>query len=64
MNNVDNMKLRSKKVLKVIGKIPASLVWLSYVIILIILLGLLLVFFLVPYPYGSGETIFQHFVQN
>lgn len=56
----DRIELRSEKVRNIIGTIPTALVRWSFVIITIILVMLMLVVFLVPYPYGAGETIFQH----
>ena len=56
----DRMELRSEKVRNIIGTIPPALVCWSIVVIAIIFVGLLLVLFFVPYPYGEGETFFQH----
>jgi len=56
----DQIELRSEKVRKIIGTIPSALVRWSIVVIIIIIVMLILVVLLVPYPYGGGETIFQH----
>lgn len=56
----DRIELRSEKVRNIIGTIPTALVRWGFAIITIILVILMLVVFLVPYPYGTGETIFQH----
>lgn len=56
----NEIELRSEKVRKIIGTIPSTLVYWGISIIAIITLILTLVVTLVPYPYGEGETIFQH----
>ena len=56
----DRAELRSEKVRNIIGTIPPALVRWSIAVIVIIFIGLLLVLFFVPYPYGEGETFFQH----
>lgn len=56
----DRIELRSEKVRNIIGTIPPVLVRWGIAVITIILVILMLVVFLVPYPYGAGETIFQH----
>lgn len=57
----DQIELRSEKVRNIIGTIPSVLVRWGTVVIAIIFITLLLVVFLIPYPYGEGETILQHF---
>lgn len=59
-NNSDRIELRSEKVRNIIGTIPPALVRWGIVVIAIIFVMLMLVVFLVPYPYGDGETIFQY----
>lgn len=54
------IELRSEKVRNIIGTIPPVLVCWGIAVITFILVMLMLVVFLVPYPYGEGETIFQH----
>lgn len=56
----DKAELRSEKVRKLIGSIPSSLVYWGMVVIVVIVLMLIGVVCLVPYPYGAGETILQH----
>lgn len=60
MKTYDEMELRSEKVRKIIGTIPSTLVYWGISIIVFITIILTLVVTLVPYPYGEGETIFQH----
>lgn len=60
METYDEIELRSEKVRKIIGTIPSSLVYWGISIIVIIIIILTIVVTLVPYPYGDGETIFQH----
>lgn len=59
-DNYDRIELRSEKVRDIIGTIPPALVHWGIAVITIIFGILLLVVLLVPYPYGDGETIFQH----
>lgn len=54
------IELRSEKVRNIIGTVPPALVRWNIAVIAIILAILILVVFLVPYPYGDGETIFRH----
>ena len=58
----DLIELRSEKVRNIIGVIPSVLVRCSLAVIVVIFVILILVAFLVPYPYGNGESIFRHFV--
>lgn len=57
---LDRIELRSEKVRNIIGTIPPALVRWGIAIIVVIIITLMLVVSLVPYPYGGGETIFQH----
>lgn len=56
----NKIELRSEKVRNIIGTVPSSLVYWGIAIAAIIFLALMAVCFFVPYPYGEGETIFQH----
>lgn len=58
--NFNQIELRSEKVRNIIGTIPSALVRWGIAVITIIFITLMFVIFLVPYPYGEGETIFQH----
>jgi hypothetical protein len=58
--NSNQIELRSEKVRNIIGTIPSALVRWGIAVITIIFITLMFVIFLVPYPYGEGETIFQH----
>lgn len=55
----NRIEIRSEKV-RNIGMIPPALVHWGIAIITIIIIALLLVLFCAPYPYGDGETIFDH----
>ncbi|AUI45552.1 hypothetical protein DW785_04335 [Bacteroides xylanisolvens] len=59
-NGSDQVELRSEKVRNIIGTIPPALVRWGIAVITIIFVILMLVFLGVPYPYGKGESIFQH----
>ena len=58
--NQNKIELRSEKVRKLINEIPSSLVIWGTAIIAIILITLLTVICLLPYPYSDGETIIEH----
>ena len=58
--NSNQIELRSEKVRNIIGTIPSALVRWGIAVITIIFITLMFVIFLGPYPYGEGETIFQH----
>lgn len=55
-------KDHSKKVKDLLSDIPHSIVRWSTIIILFIILSLLLIFFIVPYPYSNGESIIRHII--
>lgn len=54
-------ELHSEKIRNLINETPSSLAHWGIVTIAIITAVLALIGFLIPYPYGKGETIFQHF---
>lgn len=54
------IELRSEKVRNIIGETPPALVRWGIAIIVVIFAILLSVVLCVKYPYGNGETIFQH----
>ena len=58
----ENMELRSEKVREILGEIPSSLMRWGLLIIAVILLALILVVCLVPYPYSDGESILHHVI--
>ncbi len=60
MNKKNDLKIRSKKVQKLLGEIPKSLVIIGYTIIIIIILGLVLSATYIQHPYGNGENILEH----
>lgn len=54
------IELRSEKVRHIIGDIPPTLVRWGIALIVVIFAILLAIVLCVKYPYGNGETIFQH----
>lgn len=59
-NRGNNMELRSEKVRNLLGEIPPALVRWGTAIIAVVVLTLLAVVCLMPYPYSHGESILQH----
>lgn len=59
-NTHSHIELRSEKVRNIIGEIPPALARWGIVVIVIIFIVLLGIVFCVKYPYGAGETIWQH----
>ena len=59
-NSGNQIELRSSKVRHIVGTVPSALIKWNTIIVIFILLTLLIVIFFLPYPYGKGETIFQH----
>ena len=60
-SNQSHIEIRSEKVRNIIGTNPPELIsWGISVIILVFMVLFALVLNL-SYPYGSGETVFQHF---
>lgn len=55
-----HIELRSEKVRNIIGQIPPVLVRWGIAAIVVIFAILLCIVFCVKYPYGGGETIWQH----
>lgn len=56
----ENIELRSEKMRKLIGEIPPSLVRWGIAIIALIVVTLLVVVCMLPYPYSNGESIIEH----
>ena len=54
------IELRSEKVRRIVGTIPAALVRWNIIVLLIIVCTLLGIVCVVPYPYGEGESILRH----
>lgn len=58
--NHDKIELRSEKVQKIINEIPSSILIIGFIIIISIIIALIFVVCLCPYPYSNGEKIIQH----
>ena len=58
-NIVNNMELRSEKIRNLLGELPPVLVRWGTAIIAVIVLTLLAVVCLMPYPYSHGESILR-----
>lgn len=58
--DMNNIELRSDKTRRILGDIPRSLVWTGIIVIAIITAALITALFLLPYPYGEGESIIAH----
>lgn len=56
----NNLNLRSEKVRRLIGEIPPAITRWGITLLLVIFLLLLAALFLIPYPYGNGESILTH----
>lgn len=56
----DRIELRSEKVREILGTIPNGLVRWGIVVITIIFAALIGIILCVEFPYGNGETIFEH----
>ena len=60
-NNIgNNMELRAEKSRNLLGELPPVLVSRGTAIIAVIVLTLLAVVCLMPYPYSHGESILRH----
>lgn len=60
IENHDKIELRSEKVREILGTIPNGLVCWGIVIITVIFATLIGIVLCVEFPYGNGETIFEH----
>lgn len=56
----DKIELRSEKVREILGTIPGGLIRWGIAIIVIICAVLIVLVLWVKFPYGNGETIFEH----
>lgn len=56
----DKIELRSEKVQEILGSIPNRLVRWGIAIICVIFVLLIAAVMCIDYPYGHGETIFEH----
>ncbi|MDE6800531.1 MAG: hypothetical protein K2P62_09880 [Phocaeicola sp.] len=56
----DRIELRSEKVREILGTIPNGLVRWGIVVITVIFATLIGIILCVEFPYGNGETIFEH----
>lgn len=56
------IELRSDKVRHILGSIPHGFVYWGTSIIVVIFAILIAAVLRLPYPYGKGETIFDHLV--
>lgn len=60
MKKLYTAPLRSPKVRDILDKPPKSLVLGGLIAIILIFLLVILAMVVIPYPYGSGESIFHH----
>jgi len=54
------IELRSEKVRNIIGDIPSAPVRWGITVVAVIMAALLATVLCIRYPYGHGETIFEH----
>ena len=60
-SNQSHIEIRSEKVRNIIGTNPPKFISLGIVIIILVFFVFFAFVLNLPFPYGSGETIFQHF---
>lgn len=56
----DKIELRSEKIRDILGEVPNKFVRWGITIIFILLLILIATLSCLEFPYGDGETIFEH----
>ena len=56
----DKIELRSEKVRQILGEVPNKLVRWGIAVISIVFVILITAVMLIKFPYGDGETIFEH----
>ncbi len=59
-SNPEGIELRSEKVRNIIGDRPSLLLRWGTAIIALLFALIIGVVLMLPYPYGSGESIFRH----
>ena len=60
----DRIELRSERVRHIIGSIPSGLVRWGNAILLLIFVLLIAAVLYIPYPYGGGESIWEHMMKK
>ena len=60
-SNQSHIEIRSEKVRNIIGTNPPELISWGIIVIILVFMVLLALVLNLSYPYGSGETVFQHF---
>ena len=58
--NQSHIEIRSEKVRRIIGANPPKFVSWGIIVIMLLYVALFVFVLSLPYPYGGGETIFQH----
>ena len=61
-DRINNIKLRSPKIRKLMRDIPSWLIRGGWIIIIIILLTIIISAYLMPYPHGKGESILRYLI--
>lgn len=56
----DKIELRSEKVRQILGEVPNKFILWGVAVTCLIFAILILIVLLTKYPYGDGETIFEH----
>lgn len=56
----DGLELRSYKVRKILGEVPNKFIRWGTLIVFLIFSALIVIILSMKYPYGNGETIFEH----
>ncbi len=56
----DKIEIRSGKVRNILGEVPNPIIRWGISILFIIFIGLILIVLKLRFPYGNGESIWQH----
>lgn len=55
-----NIELRSEKMQKIINAAPKKIIYWGVIIVILIIAAILITFFTIPHPSGSGESFFHY----
>lgn len=58
----DSFELRSDKVQNLLGEVPNKFIRWGTLIIFLIFIILIVIVLSMKYPYGNGESIFEHII--
>lgn len=56
----ERIELRSEKIKRIVGSMPKGVTRYGATVLVVLYLALAVALFLIPYPYGGGESLIEH----